>query len=130
MDNKYVLIVMGAIMGTLWWFVGDMSYFAAAEGEGLGGLHYDWWYGAMIAIGLGAGSTGGTDAVSILVEGITGYISTIILLVIFTVVIMVIYMLALQQMAFDAMVIVQTVALIVTSAILTNLTLSYLKKAA
>jgi uncharacterized membrane-anchored protein YitT (DUF2179 family) len=126
MDNKYVLMVMGAIMGTLWWYVGEMDYFAAAEG----GLHEDWWYGAIIAIGLGAGSTGGTDAVSILVEGITGYISTIILLVVFTVVSMVLWTLVLQKGTFDPMAIVHITAIMVASAVFTNLTLSYLRKAA
>jgi len=127
MDNKYVLIVMGAIMGTLWWFVGELPYFASGEGL-MGGVSYDWWYGALIAVGLGAGSTGGTDVVSILVEGITGYIETMVKLVIFNVVLMLIWTLGLQKEAFDVMIVVHSTVLVVVSALFTNLTLSYIKK--
>jgi hypothetical protein len=126
MDNKYVLLVMAAVMATVGYYLSHMPYFANAAGE----TSNAYWYGMIIAVGLGAGSTGGSDAVSILMEGITGYISTMINLAIFGAVVSLAVGMGLMGEAFDITAIVRIAATFVVAGLMTNLILSYLKKGA
>ena len=126
MDNKYVLVIMAAIMGVVGYYLAHMPYFAA-EGGGVANV---WWYALIVAVGLGAGNTGGNDAVSILMEGITGYVGTMINLAIFGVVVDLAIGMGLMGGAFDLMGMVNTAATFVVAGLTINLTLSYLKKAA
>lgn len=125
MNNKYLYVVMAAVMASIAYYVGMMPYFAVE-----GGFSDGWWYAGILAVGLGAGSTGGEDAVSILVEGIKGYIGTMINMAILGAVTNVVITLAVRMAPFDPMAMVNTMATFVVSALMMNLALSYLKKAA
>jgi|GEM_PF-2330939 len=125
MNNKYVYMIVAAIVATIAYFVGTHDLFAA---EG-GGLSDRWWFAMILAVGLGAGGTGGSDVVSILVEGITGYINTMILFVIFGVIIHLAISMGLNGAAFDAMGTVMAGVTYAVSGLFTNLVLSYLRKA-
>jgi len=124
MDNKYVLMIMGSISLVIWFFVG-VTYFAGD----MGGMHPDYWLVAILATALGAGSTGGTCAMSIAVEGVKGYINTLIMLVIVALVGHNVIALGLRGEAFDMMGTLLIVEIFVVSSLFWNLTVSYLKKA-
>ncbi|PCI47358.1 MAG: hypothetical protein COB49_07300 [Alphaproteobacteria bacterium] len=125
MSNKYLYMVVGAIIAVVWFYTGQTAYYAA----GATGMSDDWWYAMILAVGLGAGSTGGNDVVSIFVESIKGYVPTIILLAIFSLVGYCLYVVAIERATPDIAMVVKTVISIVVSAFLTNMTLSYLRKA-
>ena len=100
----------------------------------MGNLDDDYWMGALIAIALGAGSTGGDDLLSILVEGIKGYVPTMILLAVGSVVGTVSYLVITGAMAgaigaMDINRIIMNVGQLVVSATMANLMFSYMKKA-
>ena len=118
-------MVMGAIMAVGWFFLGHMAYFANAEG----GISNLWWFGTIVAIGLGAGSTAGDDVVSIFVEGIKGYVQTMILLAIFALVGGLVHVLVVKMSTPDPAQIALGVLTFVVSGLLTNMMLSYLRKA-
>lgn len=126
MNNKYLYVVLAAVMASVGYYLAGMPYFAAETG----GASDAWWYAGILAVGMGAGSTGGEDAVSILVEGIKGYIGTMINMAILGAVANVVITLAIMQAAFDPMRMVMIAATFVVSALMMNLTLSYLRKAA
>lgn len=121
MDNKYVLMVVAGIFGVVWYMVGTMPYFGT-EGE----ISDTWTWATIIAIGLGAGNTGGTDVVSILKEGLTGFINKLIAMAVYIAVGYIAYMAATG--AFDPMMILHAVATYVAAGLLTNIFMSYLKK--
>ena len=119
MNNKYVYMIVAAVVGVVAMYVQGIEQLSNAE---------TWRYGLIFAIALGAGSTGGSDVVSILVEGITGYINTMILFVIFGTVYTV-----LAGMVFTGDAIIGAVFAGITlavSALFTNIVVSYLRKAA
>jgi hypothetical protein len=126
MDNKYVFVVMAAVMATIMYYLSHMPYFADADGNTSNVV----WYAWILAVGLGAGNTGGTDVVSILVEGLKGYVGTMINLAIFGVITSIAVGMGLGGEAFDAMGTVQTAVSFVMAGTMLNLVLSYLKKAA
>ncbi|MGY8986526.1 MAG: hypothetical protein ACKVIX_07850 [Sphingomonadales bacterium] len=124
MDNKYVLMVAAAIVAALWFYVGEMAFFAGPDG-----MHEDWWFISIIAVGMGAGSTGGKDVISILTEGITGYVSSLIKLVVLAVVGSQFYGIVLNGGAFDVDNLIKVVSITVAASLLTNILVSYLRKA-
>ncbi|MBT7606094.1 MAG: hypothetical protein HN583_10455 [Kordiimonadaceae bacterium] len=129
MKNKYVLMGGGFICLAIWFILGENTALA-----NMGNLDDDYWMGALIAIALGAGSTGGDDLLSILVEGIKGYVPTMILLAVGSVVGTVSYLLITGAMAgaigaMDINRIIMNVGQLVVSATMANLMFSYMKKA-
>ena len=129
MNNKYVLMGGGFICLAIWFILGENTALA-----NMGNLDDDYWMGALIAIALGAGSTGGDDLLSILVEGIKGYVPTMILLAVGSVVGSVSYLVISGAMAgsIGAMYIkriIMNVGQLVVSATMANLMFSYMKKA-
>ena len=124
MNNKYLYMVVGAIIAAVWFYTGQSAYYADATG-----MSDVWWYAMVVAVGLGAGSTGGDDVVSIFVDSIKGYISTLVLLAVFSLVGHSVYALATTQAAPDLTGLLQVVVSFVVSGLLTNMTLSYLRKA-
>ncbi|MCF8474347.1 MAG: hypothetical protein K9G26_06575 [Emcibacter sp.] len=124
MSNKYLYMVVGAIVIAIWFYTGQTAYYGSATG-----MSDDWWYGAMLAIGLGAGSTGGVCAGTIFVESIKGYISTLIILAIVPLVGYCFYSLAFMQTMPVPEELGKVVISIVVSGFLTNMALSYLRKA-
>ena len=128
MKNKYVLMGGGFICLAIWFILGENTVLA-----NMGNLDDDYWMGALIAIALGAGSTGGDDLLSILVEGIKGYVPTMILLAVGSVVGTVSYLLITGAMAgaigMDINRIIMNVGQLVVSATMANLMFSYMKKA-
>jgi len=125
MSNKYLYMVLGAIVTVVWYYVGNLAYFS----YGTPGLSEAWWLGTVLAVGLGAGSTGGTCAVTVLVESIKGYVSTLILLAIVAFVGHGVYVLVTMQTIADPAMWAKVVLTFVVSGFLTNLMFSYLKKA-
>lgn len=125
MNNKYLYLVVAAILTAVSYYVGMMPYFADAAG----GLSDGYWFGLILAVGLGAGSTGGDDVVSILVASITEYIPTIINLAIFAVVYNLVWGMGLQGAAFDVNGIIHSILTLVVSALFANAMFSYLRKA-
>ncbi len=125
MNNKYLYMVVGAIIAAGWFYTGQSAYYSA----GATGMSDIWWYAMIVAVGLGAGSTGGDDVVSIFVESIKGYIPTMILLAIFPLVGHTVYTLVTTQAVPDVMGLLQVIVTFVVSGLLTNMTLSYLRKA-
>ena len=67
MSNKYLYILVGAIVAAVWFYTGNSAYY-----KGETGMSDDWWYAMILAVGLGAGSTGGNDLVSILSKALRG----------------------------------------------------------
>ena len=128
MSNKYMFMVMGAIMAVVWFFVGTMAFFAPTEG-GLGGMSTIWWFAMIVAVGLGAGSTGGDDMISIMVEGIKGYVPTMIMLAIFGLVGGLVYVLAVERGTPVPMDMARDVLTFVVGGLLVNMMMSYMKKA-
>ncbi|MBT5384021.1 MAG: hypothetical protein HOL12_03485 [Kordiimonadaceae bacterium] len=128
MKNKYVLMGGGFICLAIWFILGENTVLA-----NMGNLDDDYWMGALIAIALGAGSTGGDDLLSILVEGIKGYVPTMILLAVGSIVGTVSYLLITGAMAgaigMDINRIIMNVGQLVVSATMANLMFSYMKKA-
>ena len=128
MNNKYVLMGGGFICLAIWFILGENTALA-----NMGNLDDDYWMGALIAIALGAGSTGGDDLLSILVEGIKGYVPTMILLAVGSIVGTVSYLLITGAMAgaigMDINRIIMNVGQLVVSATMANLMFSYMKKA-
>ena len=129
MNNKYVLMGGGFVCLAIWFILGENTALA-----NMGNLDDDYWMGALIAIALGAGSTGGDDLLSILVEGIKGYVPTMILLAVGSVVGTVSYLLITGAMAgaisaMDINRIIMNVGQLVVSATMANLMFSYMKKA-
>lgn len=125
MSNKYLYMVVGAIIGAVWFYTGQSAYYST----GATGMSDDWWYAMVLAVGLGAGSTGGNDVVSIFVESIKGYISTLIILAIFSLVGYCLYTLVVMRATPDIAEVVKVVVSFVVSGLLTNMILSYLRKA-
>jgi len=126
MDNKYLYVVMAAVMGTIMYYLSHMPYFADADGNTSNAV----WYAWILAVGLGAGNTGGVCAMTIIVEGLKGYVGTMINLAILGVVLSLGVSMVLEGGAFDAMRVVQTAVSFVMAGTMINLMLSYLKKAA
>ncbi len=128
MKNKYVLMGGGFICLAIWFILGENTVLA-----NMGNLDDDYWMGALIAIALGAGSTGGDNLLSILVEGIKGYVPTMILLALGSIVGTVSYLLITGAMAgaigMDINRIIMNVGQLVVSATMANLMFSYMKKA-
>ena len=128
MKNKYVLTGGGFICLAIWFILGENTVLA-----NMGNLDDDYWMGALIAIALGAGSTGGDDLLSILVEGIKGYVPTMILLAVGSIVGTVSYLLITGAMAgaigMDINRIIMNVRQLVVSATMANLMFSYMEKA-
>lgn len=124
MNNKYLYMVVGAIVAAVWFYTGHSAYYS-----GEAGLSDDWWYAMILAVGLGAGSTGGDDVVSIFVAGVKDYIPTLILLGLVAVFGVTFYSLAFEQAMPDLNEMGKVIVSFLVSGLLTNLTLSYLKKA-
>ncbi len=125
MNNKYLYMVVGGIITTIWFYTGLSAYYSG-EAKGLSDV---WWFGSLLAVGLGAGSTGGDDCVSIFVEGIKGYIPTMILLAIAALVGSSLFAVVTTQAAPDVAGTAHSIITVVVSAFLTNMTLSYFRKA-
>ena len=125
MNNKYVYMVVGSIVAVVWFYTGNSAYYAS----GATGMSDSWWYAMILAVGLGAGSTGGDNIMSILVESIKGYVSTLIMLAILAVVGYCLYSLAVMRVMPDPMEGLRVVVTFLVSGLLTNMTLSYLRKA-
>ncbi len=125
MNNKYLYMVVGAIVAVVWFYTGHSAYYAGEANA----LSDSWWYAMVLAVGLGAGSTGGDDVVSIFVEGIKGYVSTMIMLAIFILVAHLIYVVGIKGATPEIADVAKAIISVVVSAFLTNMTLSYLKKA-
>lgn len=123
MDNKYLYMVLAGVAGMAWYYVGMMPYYNM-ENE----LSEIWWFATIIAIGMGAGSTGGDDAVSALVDAIKGFVPQLITLAVFAVVSAVIYQLAMTADGINPMGIVHNIATYVAAGVLTSIMMSYLKK--
>lgn len=124
MSNKYLYILVGAIVAAVWFYTGNSAYY-----KGETGMSDDWWYAMILAVGLGAGSTGGNDLVSIFVEGIKGYIQTLLLLGLVGFFGYSFYSLVFGQTMPDYMELGKVIVSIMVSGFLTNMSLSYLKKA-
>jgi uncharacterized membrane protein YkvI len=118
-------MVVGAIVAVVWFYTGHSAYYSSGTPD----ISDTWWYAMVLAVGLGAGSTGGDDVVSIFVESIKGYVSTLILLAIFALVGHSVYVLAVEHTAPDIAELAKVVITVVVSGFLTNMTLSYLRKA-
>ena len=125
MNNKYLYMAVGAIVISIWFYTGQSTYYSGAGT----GMSDNWWYGALLAIGLGAGSTGGVCAGTILVEAVKGYISTLILLGLVALFGYSFYSFAFMQTTPDLADLGKVIASILASGFLTNLSLSYLRKA-
>lgn len=125
MSNKYLYMVVGAIVAVVWFYTGHSAYYSGGSAD----MSDGWWFGMLLAIGLGAGSTGGADLGSIFVESIKGYIPTLILLVIMTIVGHSLYVLVTTHAVPGAANLAMVTITIVVSAFLTNMMLSYLRKA-
>jgi len=125
MSNKYLYIVLGAIVAVVWFYTGHSAYYSG------GGTNMadSWWFGMLLAIGLGAGSTGGSNIMSIFVESITGYIPTLILLAIMTLVGHSVYILIIHHRLPAVADLAQVIIAIMVSGFLTNMMFSYLRKA-
>ena len=65
--------MFAGLVGMLWFYVGNLAYFTNSNG-----MTMDWKFAALIAVGLGAGSTAGDNLFSIFIEGIKGYLPTMI----------------------------------------------------
>lgn len=126
MSNKYLYILLGTLMAILWYHVGAMEALNMGQESG---FSTDWWFATILAVALGAGSTGGNDAVSILVEGVKGYISTLIVLGLLATLGTLIYNFGILGQAFDLTWLGITIATFLLAGLITNLTVSYLKKA-
>ncbi len=124
MNNKYLYMVMGGIFVVFWLHLGHMAYFA----HGKVGMSLTWDWAMVLAIGLGAGSTGGDDVVSILVEGVKGYITPMILLAIVGL-IMAFNHTVIVRGAVDVDYTIWVTSTMVVSGLFTNIVLSYLRKA-
>jgi len=123
MNNKYVYMIVAAIVAIVANYVHGIEQLADKNA---------WLYGMILAIALGAGSTGGSDVVSILVEGITGYINTMILFVVFGVVYKLLKVLAFGGEALGGDAVMGAVFMginLAVAALFTNITVSYLRKA-
>ncbi len=125
MSNKYLYMVVGAIVAAVWFYTGHATYYS----DGGTGMTDDWWYAMIVAVGLGAGSTGGEDVVSIFIESIKGYISTLILFAIISLVGFGFYSLVFEGAMPPVAMVAKVVISFVVSGLLTNMTLSYLRKA-
>jgi len=124
MNNKYLYMVMGGIFVVFWLKLGHMAYFA----HGQVGMSLTWDWAMVIAIGLGAGSTGGDDVVSILVEGVKGYVTPMILMAILGFILGFNHTVVVRG-AVDVDYTVWVTLTMVVSGLFTNLTMSYLRKA-
>lgn len=124
MNNKYLYILVGAIVAAVWFYTGHSAYY-----KGETGISDNWWYAMILAVGLGAGSTGGDDVVSIFVAGIKDYIPTLILLGLVGFFGFIFYSLAFGQAMPDYVALGKIIVSIMVSGFLTNMSLSYLKKA-
>ena len=124
MNNKYLYMVVGAIVIAVWFYTGRTAYYKDAAG-----MSDAWWYAAILATGLGAGSTGGDSVTTIFVEAIKGYISTLILLAIASLVGYCVYSLAVSQAVPDLAMLAKVIVSFMVSGFLTNMALSYLRKA-
>jgi len=125
MSNKYLYMVVGAIVAVVWFYTGHSAYYSGGSAD----MSDIWWVGMILVIGLGAGSTGGSDVGSIFVESIKGYVPTLILLVIVGIVGHSLYVLVTAHTAPGAADLAKTVIAFVVSGFLTNMMLSYLRKA-
>lgn len=125
MSNKYLYMIVGAIVTVVWFYTGHSSYYSG----GTGNLGDDWWFGMLLAIGLGAGSTGGVCIMTIFIESIKGYVPTLILLVISSLVGYTLFVLLTTQAVPDVMNVAKVVVSVTISAFLTNMMLSYYRKA-
>lgn len=126
MSNKYVYMIVAAVIFVAGTYVGLMDFFKLQYS--LAGLSEDWWLGMILAAALGAGSTGGNDVVSILVEGIKGYISTMVSLFIFGFVGGAIFLYVMGGGAIDPMYYLKVGLTLAASSLTMNLTLSYIRK--
>ena len=129
MNNKYVLMSGGFICLAIWFILGENTALS-----NMGNLDDDYWMGALIAIALGAGSTGGNDLLSILVEGIKGYVPTMILLAVGSIVGTLTWGLITGAMdgaiaAPDVNRIIMNLGQVVVSAAMANVMFSYMRKA-
>jgi hypothetical protein len=124
MDNKYLYMITAAVMSVLSWFILGLGFFDLGEpGEVI------WIYAVVIAVAVGAGSTGGNDFLSIIEQGIKDYIPTMIMLAIFGFVVSIAYGLIMEGGPVNAIFAVKVAATYAVVGVFTNLTVSFLKKA-
>ena len=122
MNNKYVYMLVAGIFGAVWYMVATMGYYGMD-----GGISDNWTWATIIAIGLGAGNTGGDDAVSILKEGVMGSVNMLIAMAVYIAIGHLVYYLV-SGTSIDVNTIIHGVATYVAAGLLTNVFMSYLKK--
>lgn len=124
MNNKYLYMVVGAIVVVVWFYTGRSAYYSGGSTS----ISDSWWLAMVLAVGLGAGSTGGDNVVSIFVEAIKGYVPTLILLAIVAVVGHTLYILVVMRATPEIVDVVRAVVTFMVCGFLTNMMLSYLRK--
>ncbi len=125
MDNKYLYMFMASLALIAWFMVGHQPYFVGMEGE----LATRWMLATVLAVGLGAGDTGGVCAMTTLKEAVVGFIPQMIVLAFIGFVGTSVYDLAFGESAYDVMHAVQNAAGYVVAGLITSIMMSYMKKA-
>ena len=125
MDNKYLYMFIAGLAVLAWFMLGYHPYFAEAEGE----LATRWMLATVLAVGLGAGDTGGVCAITTLKEAIIGFIPQLIVITVAGFVANAVYGLAFGAEAFDIMYAINNAAGYLAAGLMTSIVMSYMKKA-
>ncbi len=116
-------MVLAGVGAFLWFHIGHADYYAS-EGD----LRNTWWFATIMAVALGAGNSGGNDAVSVLMESIKGFVPALITLAVVGLVDGLLFQYIVSEAGLDPMGLVRFVAIFVAAGLLTSITMSFAKK--